>query len=252
MFTNRYIFIYASVMVIVVAAILSSAATFLKPFQEQNVRTEKIINILSSVEVETEKQDADENYLKYVVEEYTINREGEIASTFRNGTLEEGDVRAFDIVLKTELRKLSDLNAGKGTDEPLFPLFVCEKEGARFYVIPMWGNGLWGPVWGNISLKEDFKTVYGANFGHQGETPGLGAEISTPIFQDQFPGKAIFDDSYNFKSISVVKGGVGTMPDSEQSYGVDGISGGTITSNGVNDMIRDCLQNYVPYIKKQL
>ena len=81
---------------------------------------------------------------------------------------------------------------------------------------------------------------------------GLGAEISTAVFEDQFPGKTIFDDQYNFKSIMVVKGGVGVLPPAEQIHGVDAISGGTITSNGVNDMIRDCLENYVPYIKKQI
>lgn len=252
MFTNRYIFIYASVMVIVVAAILSSAASFLKPFQEQNVRTEKIMNILSSVKISTEKKDADANYQKYIVEEYTINREGEIVSVFKNGTLEQGDTRAFDIDLKVELKKNADLMAGKSTVEPVFPLFVCRHDGKTFYVIPLRGIGLWGPVWGNIALADDYRTIFGANFDHAGETPGLGAEISTAMFQDQFPGKTIFDERYDFKSIMVVKGGVGVLPASEQIHGVDAISGGTITSNGVNDMIRDCLENYVPYIKKQI
>jgi len=252
MFTNRYIFIYASVMVIIVAAILSSAATFLKPFQEQNVRTEKIMNILSSVSISTEKSVADETYQKYIVEEYTISREGDIVSIFKNGTFEQGEVRAFDVDLKAELRKLADLKAGKGTLEPQFPMFVCEKEGTTFYVLPLRGSGLWGPVWGNIALKDDWKTIYGANFDHSGETPGLGAEISTTSFESQFPGKTIFDDNYSFTSIMVVKGGVGVLPAAKQIHGVDAISGGTITSNGVNDMIRDCLENYVPYIKKQI
>jgi len=252
MFTNRYIFIYASVMVIIVAAILSSAASFLKPFQEQNVRTAKIMDILSSVEIETEKPEADANYEKYIVEEYTIDRSGEIMSIYKNGQLEQGDVRAFDINLKVELKKNANIKAGKGADEPRFPMFVCEKDGKRFYVIPMLGNGLWGPVWGNLALESDFSTVFGANFGHAGETPGLGAEISTAMFQDQFPGKTLFDDGYNFKSIKVVKGGVVTLPQSEQIHGVDGISGGTITSNAVDEMIKDCLENYVPYIKKNI
>ena len=168
MFTNRYIFIYASVMVIVVAAILSSAASFLKPFQEANVRTEKIMNILKAVSVETEKQDADDTYQKYIVEEYTLSREGEVMSVYRDGALEQGEVRAFDIDLKVELKKNADLKAGKGTDEPAFPLFVCQKDGVTYYVIPLRGNGLWGPVWGNIALGDDFRTVYGANFDHQG------------------------------------------------------------------------------------
>lgn len=252
MFTNRYIFIYASMMVIIVAAILSSAASFLKPFQEQNVRTAKIMDILSSVSIETEKAEADANYQKYIVEEYTISRDGEIVSIFKNGQLEQGDIRAFDINLKVELKKNSEIKAGRGSDEPLFPMFLCEKDGKSFYVIPMLGNGLWGPVWGNLALESDFSTVYGATFGHAGETPGLGAEISTAIFMDQFPGKAIFDDSYNFKSIKVVKGGAATLPSAEQIHGVDGISGGTITSNAVDEMIRDCVENYVPYIKKNI
>ena len=252
MFTNRYIFIYASMMVIIVAAILSSAASFLKPFQQQNIRTEKIMNILSAVSISTEKSEADANYEKYIVEEYTINREGEITSVFKNGNLETGEVRAFDIDLKVELKKLSELKAGKSNEEPLFPLYVCQKDGKTFYVLPMRGAGLWGPVWGNIALAEDYNTIFGANFDHEGETPGLGAEISTAIFEDQFPGKTIFDDQYNFKSIMVVKGGAGVLPPAEQIHGVDAISGGTITSNGVNDMIRDCLENYVPYIKKQI
>ena len=252
MFSNRYIFIYASVMVIIVAAILSSAASFLKPYQEQNVRTEKIMNILSSVGIETEKKEADANYLKYIVEEYTINRDGDIVSVFKNGKLEQGDVRAFDIDLKVELKKNAEIKAGKSTEEPLFPMFVCEKDGKTFYIIPLRGNGLWGPVWGNIALESDFRTVFGANFDHQGETPGLGAEIATAAFQDQFPGKTIFDDQYNFTSVKVVKGGAATLPAAEQIHGVDAISGGTITSNGVNAMIYDCLENYVPYIKKHI
>lgn len=252
MFTNRYIFIYASVMVIVVAAILSSAASFLKPYQEANVRTAKIMDILKSVEIETEKSEADSTYIQFIVEEYTINHEGEVVSVFKNNQLEQGDTRAFDINLKVEQKKNAKLKAGTGSDEPQFPFYVCNKDGVISYIIPMLGNGLWGPVWGNIALKDDFKTVLGANFGHAGETPGLGAEISTDIFQVQFPGKTIFDDNFEFKSIMIVKGGAATLSPAEQIHAVDAISGGTITSNGVNDMIKDCLINYVPYIKKNI
>lgn len=252
MFTNRYIFIYASVMVIVVAAILSSAASFLKPYQEANVRTAKIMDILKSVEIETEKSEADATYTNFIVEEYTINQNGEVVSVFKNNQLEQGEIRAFDINLKVEQKKNAELKAGTGSAEPQFPLYVCNKDGVISYIIPMLGSGLWGPVWGNIALKDDFKTVLGANFGHAGETPGLGAEISTDIFQLQFPGKTIFDDNFNFKSIMVVKGGAATLPAAEQIHAVDAISGGTITSNGVNDMIKDCLNNYVPYIKKNI
>jgi Na+-transporting NADH:ubiquinone oxidoreductase subunit C len=239
-------------MVIVVAAILSSAASFLKPYQEANVRTAKIMDILKSVNIQTEKSEADATYTKFIVAEYTINQKGEVVSVFKNNQLEQGDIRAFDINLKVEQKKNAELKAGTGSDEPQFPFYVCNKDGVTSYIIPMLGNGLWGPVWGNIALKDDFNTILGANFGHAGETPGLGAEISTAIFQDQFPGKTIFNDNFDFKSIMIVKGGASILPPAEQIHAVDAISGGTITSNGVNDMIKDCLNNYVPYIKKNI
>lgn len=253
MFSNRYIFIYASVMVIVVAAVLSSAATFLKPYQERNIRTEKIMDILKSVKIDADKKEAESLYNKYIVEELALNTAGEAISIYNNQNFEKGDLRPFDIKLKTELKKKEFLEAGKKVDgEPVFPLYVCEQDGKTYYVIPLLGKGLWGPVWGNIALKDDFKTVYGVTFGHKGETPGLGAEIATQAFQDQFTGKTIFDDNYNFTSIKVVKGGIGTMPSDQQIHGVDAISGGTITSTGVSKMINDCLSNYEAYIKKQV
>ena len=115
------------------------------------------------------------------------------------------------------------------------PMYVANKGGENYYIIPLRGKGLWGPVWGFVSLESDGNTVVGANFGHKSETPGLGAEITTPIFTDQFPGKKISEAGL-FQSISVVKQGT-----SAGDYMVDGISGGTITSNGVNDMLADCL-----------
>ncbi len=252
MFSNRYIFIYASVMVIVVAAVLSSAATYLKPYQERNIRTEKIMDILKSVKIDTEKAEAESFYNKYIVEELALNTAGEATSIYKNQSFEKGELRPFEIKLKSELKKKAFIEAGKEAEEPSFPLYICNKDGKTFYIIPLQGKGLWGPIWGNIALEKDFRTVYGVTFGHKGETPGLGAEIATQAFQDQFEGKTIFDDNYNFTSIKVVKGGVVTMPADQQIHGVDAISGGTITSTAVSDMIKDCLSNYEAYIKKQI
>lgn len=254
MFTNRYIFTYAAILVIVVAAILSFAATVLKPYQEKNVRTEKIMDILKSVNIPSEKNNAEELYDKYITEEYAITPEGEVVSIYKTGskTFEKGDIRPFDINMKVEQSKQAKLEAGKGTEKPVFPLYVCHHDNKDFYIIPLRGKGLWGPVWGNIALNDDFKTVYGVTFGHKGETPGLGAEIATEKFQKQFAGKTIFDDSYNFTSVKVVKGGAATLPANQQIHGVDAISGGTITSKGVSAMLHDCLINYVPYIKAHL
>ena len=108
-------------------------------------------------------------------------------------------------------------------------------------------KGLWGPIWGFISLEEDLNKVYGAVFDHKSETPGLGAEINRPFFEDPFTGKTIFEGE-DFVSIKVVKGGAkdGDM------HAVDGISGGTITSDGVSDMLYERLSMYLPYFKGQM
>lgn len=221
---NSYTFMFAGVMVVVVAALLSFAATQLKPMQDENVRREKMQNILSSIGVEVSRDDADANYKEYIKKELVIS----------NDQLKEG-VDAFNVDLAKEVKK-----------EPLdrdAPLYVAEKDGEMYYIIPLRGKGLWGPIWGYMSLKGDINTVSGAIFDHKTETPGLGAEIATPIFMDQFPGKKILDDKGDFVSIKVMKG------NASGDYEVDGISGGTITSVGVQDMIDDCILSYITFLK---
>lgn len=252
MFTNKYIFIYASVMVIIVAAILSSAAQLLKPYQERNIRTEKIMDILKAVNIDATKQNAEKLYNKYIIDEYILNPEGDVTDIYSDGKFVKGDTRAFDINMKEELSREADYKSGKSQIVPEYPLFVCKKEGKTYYIVPLRGKGLWGPIWGNIAFEDDFRTVYGVTFGDKGETPGLGAEIATEGFQHQFFGKTIFDKDYNFTSIKVVKGGVESLPEKEQIHGVDAVSGGTITSKGVSAMLQDCLEDYEPYIKKNI
>ena len=106
--------------------------------------------------------------------------------------------------------------------------------------------GLWGPIWGYVAIDSDGTTIYGAFFDHQGETPGLGAEITKPAFTDQFEGKEIFK-SGQFLPVEVVKKGM--KPEGDADY-VDGISGGTITSKGVSAMLGDCLSPYRTYLEK--
>jgi len=251
MFTNKYIFTYAAVMVTVVAIVLSSAATLLQPMQEHNEKVEKMSGILQSAELKpAEKAKVPEAYNDYIVEEWVINTDGEIISKYKDGELVEGDFRAFDIKLEDELHKLDLMEKGKDV-EPHFPIYIAEKQGNRMFIIPMRGKGLWGPVWGNIALKSDFRTVAGATFGHKSETPGLGAEIANKPFQDQFIGKTIFNEDYEFTSIQVVKGGVDNS-NVNPKHGVDAISGGTITSNGVDNMLQEVLSVYKPFVKKHI
>lgn len=249
MFTNRYIFTYASIMVIVVAAILSSAAMVLKPFQLANIKAEKIQGILASASIVSERDGAEEIYNQKIIEELAIDSDGNVVSQYKDGKMIKGDVRPFDIKLKEQIDLKKKLEAGNPTKNPVWPIFVLDNKGKRSYVVPVRGMGLWGPVWGNIAFESDFNTIAGATFDHKGETPGLGAEINTDWFEAEFNGKTIFDDNGNFVSVKVVKGGVANSP-IPVDHGVDAISGGTITSDGVSAMLEDCLENYVPYIKK--
>lgn len=225
--SNSYTFSFATIMVIIVAALLSYAAIGLKPYQDTNIELEKQQNILSSIGINIERDLAKDAYSKYIKDEIVLNYKGE-----------EIDGDAFEIDLNKELKK-------KNTDQ-LLPLFISNIDGFKQYIIPLRGKGLWGPIWGFIALEEDLNTVYGAVFDHKAETPGLGAEINQPFFQEPFIGKTIFDGE-TFKSIRVVKGGA---PKGDK-YAVDGISGGTITSDGVTDMLLERLNMYLPYIKKE-
>ena len=111
----------------------------------------------------------------------------------------------------------------------------------------MSGAGLWGPLWGYMSVNEDNNTVFGADFSHQGETPGLGAEITQSFFSEEFYDKKLFNEAGEFKSIAIVKPG---KTAEGQDY-VDGISGGTITSQGVNQMILTSMGGYIKFLTSQ-
>lgn len=233
--SNKYTFSFAILMVVLVAAVLSIAAINLKPFQDKNIELKKKQDILCTIGFS--KNASDENYLSrekagelfstYIKDQPVINSSSEIIN----------DLIAFDVDMAKELKK--------DVKERNFPFFVAEKDGETYYIIPIRGKGLWGPIWGFIALAKDLNTVLGATFGHKSETPGLGAEINLPIFQDQFPGKKIFNENGIFNSIKVIKGGA----KEGDVHGVDAISGGTITSNGVSDMLYDCLINYVTYFE---
>ncbi len=243
MYSNGYIFRYAAIMVIIAAAVLSTAAMLLKPFQEKNVAIDKMEGILASAEIpDVDAKNAISLFNKYVIEEIVVNQDGDVVDSYKGDKMDEA--KAFSIDMKKEL-----YNNSKGLPYQL-PVYIIEKDGKKMYVLPLRGVGLWGPIWGNIALADDMNTVIGATFDHKGETPGLGAEITADFFKDQFVGKTIFDKNGDFVSIQVVKGGIAKLPVDQQNHGVDAISGGTITSNGVSDMLKDVLDCYLPYLQK--
>jgi len=125
-------------------------------------------------------------------------------------------------------------------------LFISKgADSSKYYIIPVRGKGLWGPIWGYVSLTSDLSTIYGTVFDDQEETPGLGGEIKKQWFQSEFDGKKIFDNS-KFVSVQVVKGGTSK----DNPYGVNAISGATITSKGVEAMLEDCIKPYLSYFQK--
>lgn len=229
MHSNKYIFLYSSAIVILVAVALTVVAVQLKPLQENNVRIEKMQNILSAVNVVSTPLDAETLFKKYITEEMVTNSKGDLI---------EGK-NAFEISLEVENKKPAE--------NRLLPVYVCTQEnGEKNFIVPVRGKGLWGPIWGYMAFKPDFNTIVGVMFDHKSETPGLGAEINTEVFQKQFFGKLIFDENNKFVSVMTVKGGT---PD-DNPHGVDGISGGTITSDALSLMIKDGLGIYTEFFNK--
>lgn len=234
--SNGYTFGFAIVLVVVVGTSLALLSKGLKPAQDKNAEVKKKMEILSAMmNLEDEgitRKNAEEEFDKYV------NLEDAIVLDM-NGNLKSG-VKAFDVDIRKENKdkKLKPMDKN-------YPLFVAkDKSGETVYIIPIVGKGLWGPIWGNICISDDKQTIKGASFGHQGETPGLGAEISQGFFIDRWIGEKISDESGEFTKFEIVKDGSGANPQK-----VDGITGGTITSKGVEEMANRCLAVYALYFK---
>ena len=225
--SSTYTVIYIIVMVVIVGVALAYTATSLKPEQEANANKDKMSQILASVNVYPDAKEIIPEFEKLITAQYIVSPDGQA---------KEGDAFATDVAAEVK----------KPEAERSLPLYECTlQDGSRKYIIPLSGNGLWGPIWGYISVDADGSTVYGAYFAHQGETPGLGAEIEKPAFSGQFKGLSLFIDNA-FKPISVMKKG---QTPADGSDFVDGISGGTITSKGVNDMLHNCLEPYAKFLE---
>jgi len=231
--SNKYIFLYSIALVVLVAAVLAVASNALKPYQQKNIEVEKQQSILRSVQKAADVKAAKDK-AQYIVDEYNKY----ITSSFIVNSLGERiDGDAFAVDLEEEMAKLP-------FDRKL-PVFVCtDSDSSKKYILPVRGTGLWGPLWGYVALKDDYNTIFGVVFDHKSETPGLGAEIATHKFQSQFAGKQIFDGT-TFTSIQVVKGG-GTQG---KLHEVDAISGGTITSKGLEEMLKSTLGEYLNFFE---
>ena len=224
--SNAYTFIFAIILVVVVASLLAFVSEGTKEKRTMNVKLEKMQNILSTIGVDVSREEAGKVFKDYVKEELTLKEDGSVDTS----------IVAFDVKLNHELKK--------PVSEQRFPIYVANKDGEKFFIVPLHGAGLWDAIWGYMAIADDENTVVGASFDHAGETPGLGAEINQTWFEEQFKGEQIMEGS-KFVSVKVVKGGT---PESDK-HGVDGLSGGTLTADGVTRMIEERLKRYLPYFK---
>lgn len=228
--SNTYTYIYASVMVVLVAVGLAFTNGLLKEKQSKNAELDKKMQILRSVKIDATAQTIEGLYATTIQSVYLVNNLGDV--------IEQDAQAAFSVDMAKEVHK--------PVAERQLPVYEAMVDGQLKYILPVYGAGLWGPIWGYMALNDDKQTVFAASFSHQGETPGLGAEIDQPFFQQQFEGKTLFRDAA-FVSIAVLKAG----QKDENREQVDAISGGTITSKGLEAMLQDCLSAYESFLKKQ-
>ena len=229
--SNAYTFLFATLMVLVVASSLAFTASSLKDKQNENVRKEKMQNILSTIGISTDRDKAEGLYNQYIKQELALIKDGSNDET----------VNAFKIEMATETKK--------PLEQQRFPLYIAEVEEAKYYIVPLRGAGLWDAIWGYIALEGDMTTIKGAVFDHKGETAGLGAEITQDWFQERFVGEKVFDTKGNLVGINVSKTNNDPKDLDKDDHEVDAISGATITGDGVTDMILERLTHYLPYLQ---
>lgn len=228
--SNTYTIIYAAVLVLLVGVLLSVVYQALHPMQQENMDNDTKRQILAAALISPkEGENVSDLYASHIKDSYIVNSKGDKVS---------GKGSAFDVNVAMQ----SKVPAA----ERELPVFVCSTDSGDKYILPVYGAGLWGPIWGYVALDSDGDTIYGAYFSHQGETPGLGAEIEKDAFRDQFEGKKIFSADGEFQSVLVVKKG---HEPSDRAY-VHAVSGGTITSQGVQKMLQNSLEPYSAFLEK--
>ena len=250
--SNTYIIIFSAVMTIVVGGLLSLTSVALKPAQQKQIELDTKMQILSAVmNIDSviragKKADVIDIYDKRITS-LVVNINGEQVETDEDGNP--------IVAEKVSIEK----NFKLAPEERLFPVFryMSESDPDRVeaYILPLYGNGLWDRIWGFVAVESDIETVKGVSFAHRGETPGLGARITSADIQQRYKGKKIYDDAGKLVSVEMMKGEHGGGESSieyylEDPHKVDGMSGATITARGVNDMLENYLNYYQSYFDR--
>lgn len=226
--SNSYTIIYSIIIVVLVAFLLAFVFQALKPMQDANVALDKKKQILNSLNIrDLNNEDAAAKYQEVVLADEIIDEQGNVLEKGEQG----GENHGFKL-------NSADFKNGK------LALFVCKVNGQTKYVIPVYGMGLWGAINGYVAINADKSTVFGTYFDHESETAGLGAEIKdNRAWQNQFQGKKLFAQDPHKIALAVSK------KVEDPSTQVDGITGATLTSNGVTEMLQTCLGAYMNFLK---
>lgn len=230
--SNLYIILYSAAITIVCGGALAYASQSLKPLQDANIALEQKQNILLTV-MELKEGDNVLDIYKKRVKAFVVDFQGEVKS----------GMKPEDVVVAEQYKKPAE--------QRLLPVykFVSESDSTKveFVVLPLYGYGLWNNIFGFVALQSDLNTVQGVKFDHIGETPGLGARITSEDIQGRYKGKTAFDNE-TLVSVTMQKGE--GLDYSSEPHKVDGMSGATLTGKGVNNMMKDYLTCYENYLKK--
>jgi Na+-transporting NADH:ubiquinone oxidoreductase subunit C len=233
--SNKKIISFVLIMCFVVAGLLAVMVSVTGPIAKAN---EAIFNkraVLKAVEGKLGDKTVADLSNEEVLQIFDTKMEQKIVKT-DGEEVKSGELKAEDIDMAQEKKKAEA--------ERQLPLFIYDGADGKNYILAVRGNGLWDEIWGYIALENDLNTIAGATFDHKGETPGLGAEIKdNPQFAKNFIGKKIYDNSGKYVSVKVQKGGA----DPENMYAVDGISGATVTADGVGEMLARGIEYYDAY-----
>ena len=224
--SNTYTVIYSIILVVVVAAVLAFAAMFLKPTQDANVKKDTISQILTAATVTGED----------ILATYKAEIESAILVDIEGNKVGELDIEDCEVYGNADLKRQI------AAEQKALPVYIF-KNGIT--VVPCYGAGLWGPIWGYVGLENDLKTIKAVRFGHKGETPGLGAKIADePSFAEAFVGKTVGEGEILFEVCKPAN----TKVDANNH--IDAISGATITSQALGVTLNQWFGFYKNYFAK--
>ncbi len=240
---------------IVCSVLVSTTAVSLNPIQKENQKLEKLKNILIAGDLLDQDEPIEKIYQSRIDPMVIDMNTGTILS--REAVPQALNIQNFD---------LKDISRDPALSEPIpseediadilrRPQYmviyrVMENDSVSKYILPLYGKGLWSTMYGFIALDKDLRTIRGFTFYEHGETPGLGGEVDNPKWKQIWQGKKAFDSKWDLR-IEVVKGMVDPS-DPNSKYKVDGLSGSTLTTRGVDNMVQYWLgeNGYGPFFDK--